>query len=1131
MRLCRVYFRIFQTQLVLCLKIIIAIFCFSSAPTIALTHEELLQMCRESAGAPILKSCTGQPKNSEYMRECREKSSRAVNTCYQAQVQKEAAKKAAPKTPTGPKQDISTLNLEAMAPTFVAPPRTIADIAAILEKEKPDPEQIKKLQSSADLEVPKNYQGKDLVQFYYDRGNARYTLGRTDEALQDGLDALRIAKGQVEVKQTTRIRHLIALQYKLRGEFTEAIKLYKDIIKEGNQPGSKGTLISSARNIAQVFISIGDVNQADSFVKNTLTLVQEARTSPHPNWKKSYSIYKNSWEAEVNLAQGLILEARGQYAKAEEFYRRSEAFRRAAIPDLPKYDYPLPAEQVRIISNQALLKTAHVLMKQGGLNEAEATARRALLDSLNVFGKYHPSIPPFILGLAEIILEQGRIDEAGQLTQTAFEIFQQIGVGSSEPQIVAVKAQLANIFILQNKDKDALDLLNEIDKSTENWSQKRRELFALNGSRVEALYKNKKFTDGVNTAQKILSRQIQRFGEKHLETAYARGDLARGYEFIGRIDDALKEYRNAIPILIASLHDKADEDDTTILAARKVKIQTLIENYISLLNQAGQSALATSEGFTFIETIRGQSVQNALAASSARMNAKNPQLSDMIRKEQDLAKQISAQLGTLNNALSLSSDERDESGIRSLRILIEKLKNDRDGLRQKILKQEPEYAELTDPKAPTPEVVQKALRQGESLLSFYFGREKSFVWAIPSDGQITFKELSINAAKIENDIGHLREALEPNASTIADIPAFDLKKAYEIYQQILKPIDQTWLTSDKLIIVTNGAMGLLPLSILPKSLPDKVSSDHLFSEYRHVDWLARSHAISNVPSGSALIMLRKVSAAGANREPLIGFGDPLFSKAQAEEMEGQAEAALDQDIITSRGSPRLARRSALQRRSADGADISELPRLPDTADELRSIANALGVDAEKTLYLGKKANEKNVLNTDLTKYKIVAFATHGLVSGDLAGLTQPALALTAPIVAGIDGDGLLTMEEILGLKLNADWVILSACNTAAGMSASAEAASGLGRAFFYAGTRSVLVTNWSVHSQSAKILTTDLFKRQAENPNLTRAKALQEAMLALIDGPGYQDASQMTLFSYAHPLFWAPYSIIGDGGR
>ncbi|MGO9073120.1 MAG: CHAT domain-containing protein, partial [Terriglobales bacterium] len=153
-----------------------------------------------------------------------------------------------------------------------------------------------------------------------------------------------------------------------------------------------------------------------------------------------------------------------------------------------------------------------------------------------------------------------------------------------------------------------------------------------------------------------------------------------------------------------------------------------------------------------------------------------------------------------------------------------------------------------------------------------------------------------------------------------------------------------------------------------------------------------------------------------------------------------------------------------------------------------------------------------------------------LVPGDIDGLTQPALALTAPQVAGVKGNGLLTMEKILALKLDADWAVLSACNTAAGAGQGAEAASGLGMAFFYAGTRALLVTNWPVESASARELTSDLFRRVAADQSLTRAEALRQAMMAVLDGPGSVDSSDNTVFTYAHPLFWAPYTLIGDGG-
>jgi CHAT domain-containing protein len=349
---------------------------------------------------------------------------------------------------------------------------------------------------------------------------------------------------------------------------------------------------------------------------------------------------------------------------------------------------------------------------------------------------------------------------------------------------------------------------------------------------------------------------------------------------------------------------------------------------------------------------------------------------------------------------------------------------------------------------------------------------------------------------------------------------------------LLKPVEGGWKKAQHLIVVTNGALGLLPLSLLPTALAQIDTNDEpLFSSYRAVPWLARKYAVTTVPSSAALRTLRQLPPGKPTRGEFIAFGDPLFSAEQAAEA-ANAETAIkvaDAGTAAMRGLP-LKRRSSPKLEGVDSAELAMLPRLQDTADELKSIALALQADPSKVLNLGKSANEENVKTLDLSGFKVLAFATHGLVPGELNGLTQPALALSSPAVTGGDGDGLLTMEEILGLKLDADWVVLSACNTGAGEGAGAEAAPGLGRAFFYAGTRALLVTNWSVHSQSARELVTDLFKRQADDPKLTRGEALQQAMMALVDGPGYIGADGKTEFAYAHPLFWAPYSIIGDGG-
>jgi CHAT domain-containing protein len=338
-------------------------------------------------------------------------------------------------------------------------------------------------------------------------------------------------------------------------------------------------------------------------------------------------------------------------------------------------------------------------------------------------------------------------------------------------------------------------------------------------------------------------------------------------------------------------------------------------------------------------------------------------------------------------------------------------------------------------------------------------------------------------------------------------------------------------------------LGQLPFSLLVTAPAEPGADTARFDGYRAVPWLLRKAAITQLPSVNALTTLRALPAAPPGRREFIGFGDPYFSRQQAaqaiQERVQVAELAahlrnlkIDSVVMPMAGeAPDPAEGTMRSPNVANSATLAQLARLPETADEIRDIARVLKADMSHDVFLGVNANEKNVKTTNMANRKIVAFATHGLVPGDLNGLEQPALALTAPDVAGIDGDGLLTMEEILNLKLNADWVVLSACNTGSADGAGSEAVSGLGRAFFYAGARSLLVSNWPVETISARLLTTDVFKRSAENPALTRADALRQTMLWLMDSAGQRDAAGRMEFTYAHPMFWAPFALIGDGGR
>ena len=160
--------------------------------------------------------------------------------------------------------------------------------------------------------------------------------------------------------------------------------------------------------------------------------------------------------------------------------------------------------------------------------------------------------------------------------------------------------------------------------------------------------------------------------------------------------------------------------------------------------------------------------------------------------------------------------------------------------------------------------------------------------------------------------------------------------------------------------------------------------------------------------------------------------------------------------------------------------------------ELQAIASALKGDPARDLVFGAQATRESVLEANrsgrLAKKRVLAFATHGLLPGDLPGLSQPALALSS--TAGAEADPLapvLKLDDVLGLRLNADWVVLSACNSASADGKAEEALSGLARGFFYAGTRSLLVTHWAVDSDSAGLLTAWTFEHHAANPQSAKA--------------------------------------------
>ena len=339
---------------------------------------------------------------------------------------------------------------------------------------------------------------------------------------------------------------------------------------------------------------------------------------------------------------------------------------------------------------------------------------------------------------------------------------------------------------------------------------------------------------------------------------------------------------------------------------------------------------------------------------------------------------------------------------------------------------------------------------------------------------------------------------------------FDLDLAHELYDALLAPVEELIKDKRHLIVVPSGALTALPFHLLVTEKPAPAAAGDL-AAYRNAVWLIKRHAISVLPSVASLKAVRVFARKDEAKQPLIGFGDPIFN---AEE-EGRPGAE-NRTVVATRSYTEFWKGVDIDRSQLSKA----LPRLPETAAELRAVAKNLGAP-EASIHLRADASENTVKHAALSDYRVVYFATHGLVAGEIKGLAEPSLALTLPKVPSDLDDGLLTASEVAQLKLNADWVVLSACNTIAGDKPGAEALSGLARAFFYAGARALLVSHWAVESNAAMRLTTSTFDILKSDPTLGRAEALRRAMLAYMN-----DAANPL---NAYPALWAPFVVVGEG--
>ena len=991
--------------------------------------------------------------------------------------------------------EAKSITAEFVGRTIAAPPRSADDLIELAAAyDRPArTDEIAPLRRKANARPSRaiNRDPARLAQFLKTRAVARRDFGDIPGAVKDARRALRLAdRSKARVSNGDFLRELAWIELE-GGDFGQA--LARRALKQA--AGSRQHIHHI--QLLRLEAWRGEVDEA----KRYLRLIEAQRL--HKLHQKH-----------VYTGRHMIASTEGRWADAE----RAARWVISRVPGLYQGDW---------IPNRVsgyTLRLARSLMEQGRLEEAELALRERVLHDLQRYGSSRaPIIQEAYEELGRVYLRAGRSSDALKLGRQACTISDRVGLGwqslyggrvdcvDLQAQALLSKRRVAAARTLYDQIKTEFTPVNPLAYASFVRDDPNRLLTEiLTGPADDTV----DIIDGLNT------RLSERLGPKHYQSAEAEALKAAWLARSGKPAAALPLFRRAFAVLTQRSRRTAAAD-ASLVRQRLVYLAEIYLDALADLLAGKRSQALIDEAFGVAAEARAQRVSAAASASVSRAQIDDPDLAELARREQDAQRQVESLHALLARAALRGGSK---AAVEKFKAQIDDLRTARAAIFEELERRYPEYADLINPKPPDHRAIQRVLGPDEALVSFYFTERRGLAFAVPKSGPITMVDAEVSRREIAERVASLRTALEPDAVTVGDIPAFDVHVAWSLYRDLLRPARRALGRASHLIVVNHAAMGQIPLAVLAtEKMELDPEDDLLFAEYRKIAWLARRWSSAVVPSEAAFVAGRTVPAPPTTRRELVAFGDPLFRLGPA-----AGVAVASAGVVETRGLT-LRRRSTPETLNLRRAGLSDLPPLPDTREEVEAIAVALQAKLAADVFVGRRASEGRLKATDLSDRRIVVFATHGLVPGDLDGLSQPALALSAPQFDGSGEDGLLTLSEILGLRLNADLVVLSACNTAAGDGAGTEAISGLARGFLYAGARSLLVSGWPVETSSARLLTTSLFERQKRD-RTAWPEALRRASLELVDAGVYELADGRAAFAYAHPLFWAPFFVVGSSG-
>ena len=565
--------------------------------------------------------------------------------------------------------------------------------------------------------------------------------------------------------------------------------------------------------------------------------------------------------------------------------------------------------------------------------------------------------------------------------------------------------------------------------------------------------------------------------------------LAAGYQAEGLHTSAIITYRDALK-LAQSIPGGASGAFTS---EQLVAFAGAVVDLAPTIKDLPSRQALYAEAFDAFQLLRGKLVEKTIAAASARILTDDPAVQQLVSELQTQERARDAAKAELAYESTLSDAQRSGNVEADLALRIKTADNKIQQQYAQLKQRFPNYFELTAPRAVPLNALQQQLAPNEGVLSFLIGRKESYVQLV-TRSDLVIARISETTDSLAEAVKTLRRAVEVESGVVGE---FDMYRAHALYKSLFASLGSQMRGVEHLVVVPAGPLASLPFGLLLASPP-------LSKDYTKADWLARRVAISHNPSLNAFFAARSAPEARKASKLFLAFGDPSIGLQTS-----AADAPLHAGSVTCRESG-----------PAPASLLLGMSALPETAQEVKRISALFG--PQSVSYLREQANEAKLHSLALQDYRVLYFATHGLLPGELKCQSEPALVLTPPTLAAKtrSEDGLLEASEISALRLNADLVVLSACNTAgAGGKFGGEALSGLAEAFFYAGARNLLVSHWQVPSAATAQLMTRTFEHLGPELAHGAAKSLQLAQVKMWDKT-----------ETAHPFYWAAFVLVGDGG-